>query len=446
MNMGFNDLIGKKALYPFEHRILNIILLFGIFLSLFCSLENYWLDLGTPLTSTTLIAAIALLYLYYLSTIKKKYTLTVVLVVVIVIFIVTPAIWIFNAGTLGGIPYYIITFSSLAAILIKGPKKYIAILALTIVASSLIIIEYEYPFIIQNYTTPIDRFIDIYIGLMINIFSNAFLFIFILHQYNTEQEKVGEYILQIQKQKLEIKYQDTLRIVNQQLQQEMDERKRMEREIFRLDRLHLVGEMAAGLGHEIRNPMTTVRGFLQVLRKSDSKNQEYFNIMIEELDRANVIITEFLSLAKNKRVEFQRKNLNEIIRTLLPLITADLLETSNNIHMSAGEIPELFLDEGEVRQLILNMIRNGLEAMPTGGNLTLSTFSDHEEVVLSVQDEGKEIEPDVLEKMGTPFFTTKDNGTGLGLAVCYSIVARHNACIKIETGATGTKFLVRFKC
>jgi len=403
------------------------------------------LDLGAPLIATTISANIVLIYLYYLSTIKKKYTLTVVLVVSIFIFIVTPASWIFNAGTLGGIPYYIITFSSLIAILIQGSKKYIALLLLIIVASILTLLEYKYPDLIQNFNTPIVRFIDIYIGLIINSVSNAFLFSFILDQYNQEQVKMRECLVQIQKQELEIQYQDNLRTVNQQLQHEIDERKRMEREIFLLDRLHLVGEMAAGLGHEIRNPMTTVRGFLQVLRKSDSKKQEYFDLMIEELDRANLIITEFLFLAKNKRVEFKRQDLNKIIKTVLPLIKADSFKANKYIHFSGGDIPEILLDEGEIRQLILNLIRNGLEAMSAGGNLTMSTFVEGQDIVLSVQDEGQGIDPDVLEKMGTPFFTTKDNGTGLGLAVCYSIVARHNACIKIETGSMGTKFLVRFK-
>ncbi|MEW5899031.1 MAG: ATP-binding protein, partial [Bacillota bacterium] len=88
---------------------------------------------------------------------------------------------------------------------------------------------------------------------------------------------------------------------------------------------------------------------------------------------------------------------------------------------------------------------NGLEAMPPGGTLTIKTFQEGEEVVLAVQDEGPGIEPDLLEKIGTPFFTTKDDGTGLGLAVCYSIAARHKAAITVETSPAGTTFFVRFK-
>jgi len=228
---------------------------------------------------------------------------------------------------------------------------------------------------------------------------------------------------------------------------DITEQKRLGKEIARLDRLNLVGEMAAGIGHEIRNPLTTVRGFLQMLGEKDdcTKYKDYFNLMIEELDRANSIITEYLSLAKNKPVELKRQNLNRIVSAILPLITADAMVTDKQIEMEMSDIPRLLLDEKEIRQLILNLVRNGLEVMSPGGELQIKTFAEGDEVVLSVKDHGRGIEPDVLEKIGTPFFTTKDNGTGLGLAVCYSIASRHNAMIKVETGSSGTTFFVRFK-
>lgn len=229
--------------------------------------------------------------------------------------------------------------------------------------------------------------------------------------------------------------------------EDITERKQVGEEMVRLDRLNLVGEMAAGIGHEVRNPMTTVRGFLQLLgRKKDcAQHKEFFELMIEELDRANSIITEFLSLAKNKAVEKRVMNLNQIVKTLSPLIEAEALKTDNPYKVELGNISDLLLDEKEIRQIILNLVRNGLEAMSSGGDLTIRTYADGDEVVLSVRDQGKGIEPDVLERIGTPFFTTKDNGTGLGLAVCYSIAARHNATIKVEAGPVGTTFYVRFK-
>jgi len=228
---------------------------------------------------------------------------------------------------------------------------------------------------------------------------------------------------------------------------DITERKKVEGEMVRLDRLHLVGEMAACIGHEIRNPITAVRGFLQLLKRNnkDDKSKEYFSIMIEELDRANSIIKEFLSLARDKAVELKTRNLNSIIKSLSPILAADAMNMNKSVEIELGEIPDLLMDEKEIRQLILNLVRNGLEAMSSGGSLTVRTYTDDQEVVLSLRDQGSGIEPDILEKIGTPFFTTKDNGTGLGLAVCYGIAARHKAAIEVDTCATGTTFYVRFR-
>lgn len=228
---------------------------------------------------------------------------------------------------------------------------------------------------------------------------------------------------------------------------DISERKKVEQELARLDRLNLVGEMAANIGHEVRNPLTTVRGFLQMLgRKSEnSHNAEYYNIMIDELDRANSIITEFLSMAKNKAVKMEDTSLNDIIRVLHPLLQADAIAANKQVLLALSDIPDVYIDQKEIRQLILNLARNGLEAMQSNGNLTLHTFTDTDAVVLAVQDEGSGIPQDLLDKLGTPFLTTKEQGTGLGLSICYSIAHRHGATIVLDTSNTGTTFSIRFK-
>ena len=228
---------------------------------------------------------------------------------------------------------------------------------------------------------------------------------------------------------------------------DITERKQLEKEMARLDRLNLIGEMAAGIAHEIRNPMTIVRGFLQMFWGNETfkEEKEHFDLMIDELDRANSIITEFLSLARNKVVNKKPLNLNVVLENLFPLIQADGLKFDKYVNMELEKVPELLMDEGEIRQVILNLVRNGFEATPPGGSISIKTYIKDSEAVLSVLDKGMGIEPSVLEKIGTPFVTTKDNGTGLGLAVCYSIAARHNAAIKVETSSGGTTFFVRFK-
>jgi len=228
---------------------------------------------------------------------------------------------------------------------------------------------------------------------------------------------------------------------------DVTERKRMAGEMARLERLNLIGEMAAGIGHEIRNPMTSVRGFLQMLtNKGDCSNYlKYFNIMIDELDRANNIITEFLSLAKNKPIELKVQSINDVVKALEPLIAVDSINCKMYYEIDLGDIGNIVLDEKQIRQLILNLVRNGLEAMEPGGTITIKTFIDGGEVVLMVKDNGCGINPQVLGKIGDPFVTTKENGTGLGLAVCYGVASRHSAKIEMETGPSGTTFFVRFR-
>jgi PAS domain S-box-containing protein len=220
-----------------------------------------------------------------------------------------------------------------------------------------------------------------------------------------------------------------------------------EKEMARLERLNLIGEMGAGIAHEIRNPMTTVRGFLQMSKKNESHpSHEYIELMVAELDRANAIITEFLTLAKNKTTNRETKSLNTIVDAIFPLIQAEALLSDKDVQILLGNVPELELDEKEIRQVILNLALNGLEAMSAGGLLTIRTFQEREDVVLEICDQGPGIPPEMMEKIGTPFVTTKETGTGLGLAVCYSVAARHGAAIEVQTGEEGTTFLVRFAC
>jgi PAS domain S-box-containing protein len=212
------------------------------------------------------------------------------------------------------------------------------------------------------------------------------------------------------------------------------------------DRMTMVGSMAATVAHEIRNPMTTVRGYLQVIGRKQEylKDKEKFKLMIEEIDRANSIIREYLSLSREKLVILKQCSLNTIIEALFPLIQADANSYKVYVNLSLTSIPELLLDENEFRQLLLNLVRNSIEAMPNGGDLNIRTFMEANQVVLSITDQGGGIPSHVLNKLGTPFVTTKDTGTGLGLPICYQIAHRHNATIKINTSHEGTTFFVYF--
>ena len=227
----------------------------------------------------------------------------------------------------------------------------------------------------------------------------------------------------------------------------IDEQKRIQREMARLEQLHLVGEMAAGISHEIRNPMTTVRGYLQMLKVKDRllDFSEQFDLMIEELDRANQIISEFLSLANNKIVVRTPINLVELIKAILPLIESDAHLLGQNVKTQLQKIPMALLDPREIRQLILNLVRNAFESMQSGGTLTIRIYKNNDKIVFAVQDEGSGIPEEIRSKLGTPFLTTKEKGTGLGLATCYSIAKRHDATIDFTTSDSGTTFYLYIK-
>lgn len=228
---------------------------------------------------------------------------------------------------------------------------------------------------------------------------------------------------------------------------DITERESLRGELEKLDRLNLVGEMAASVAHEIRNPMTTVRGYLQFMSKKSGEKDRY-DILISELDRANSIIEDFLSLARSRTVAKELCNLNEIIASLQPLLYADSVKDGIlvELELEAG-LPNLLLHKKAIKQLVLNLYRNAAEAMGTtaAGRIAIRTTYINECICLETRDNGCGIPPDRIKKVLEPFYTTKGNGTGLGLAVCLSIAGQHNADLTIDsTVGVGTAIRVTF--
>ena len=282
MQIHVNQLIGDESIFSAEHRIFNIVLLVGILLSMSGALINYCMNLGTAITLIIFFNGVILGILYYISMVKKQYSVSVLVLICMCVFIITPSIWIFNGGILGGATLYILIFTSMIAALLRGRIRLALLGCLVIVTLTLVIVEYRNPLWITGYTSEISRYIDISFELICTMIANALLIVVILNYYTKEYHRARDYRAQIEKQK-------------------------MENAMNRLERLNLIGEMAASIGHEIRNPLTTVRGYLQYFnaKKEFSDYYENFVVMIQELDRANLIITEFLSLAKNKKVRLE---------------------------------------------------------------------------------------------------------------------------------------------
>lgn len=421
MKIDYAKLIGDESEFSVEHRILNIILLFGALLALISGIFNHLLGLGTPVTAVSLVSTVVVLVFFYLSRCKYLFSLPGTLVIIYAGFIVTPLIWVTNGGMSGGTAYYIFICGSITAALLKGWRQVTLIVCLGSMALGLMALEYKGFLPVTGYASDFDHYADIAFTLMLTMIANVTLFVVVLNFFKREEERARNYLSRIEKQQMAI-------------------------EMARLDRLNLVGEMAASIGHEVRNPLTTVRGFLQFFQ-AKNEYQAYrsqFALMIEELDRANSIITEYLSLAKNKRIDLETVDLNSVILSLYPLIQASALQEGKQVQIDLDYPAIISADRNEIRQCLLNLTRNGMEASGKGGLVAIATIVTPDSVLLSVKDTGQGIPPEILDKLGTPFLTTKENGAGLGLAVCYKIIERHGAKVEVSTGNTGTTFIIRF--
>jgi len=229
--------------------------------------------------------------------------------------------------------------------------------------------------------------------------------------------------------------------------QDVTELRQLQSEVGRMERLSLIGQMAASITHEIRNPMAVIRGFVQLIQERSPKNQEeYFQIVIDELDRANMIISDFLSLAQNRELAMELTSLHDVVNELIPLLSADANLRGQSIEVSLCEdLPLIMMNDREIKQLFLNIARNGMEAMDNKGSLHISTRNNGNKIELRIADQGVGIPPEQMQHLFEPFFSTKTQGTGLGLPLCLSIAERHNGRIDVESKeGEGTAFIVTF--
>lgn len=224
----------------------------------------------------------------------------------------------------------------------------------------------------------------------------------------------------------------------------------LEAQVQRSDRLAMIGQIAAGTAHEIRNPLTSIKGFLQILNKTFaaknmSKEMGFTEIMLTEIDRVNELVNEFLLLSKPKHVVYQPIDVPSVIKGLLPIIHNEaILHDVQLVYEPAASLPPVIADQELLKQVFLNICKNGIEAMAAGGKLTIieKVNTDEKRVQVEVRDNGPGIPVFVLDKIFDPFFTTKEQGTGLGLSVCQRIVHDMGGHIRVSSKGFGTTFTV----
>ncbi|PLS03069.1 PAS domain-containing sensor histidine kinase [Neobacillus cucumis] len=220
----------------------------------------------------------------------------------------------------------------------------------------------------------------------------------------------------------------------------------IEEQLRKSDTLNVIGELAAGIAHEIRNPMTALKGFIQLLESCIIKEHPmYYQVITSELARMDSIINEFLILAKPHATKFQEKDFNQIIRETVDLLSAQaVLHNVQFVTDYDSEIPLVFCEPNQLKKVFINVIKNAIEVMPLGGKITVTTKKqDNGQIQISIQDEGSGIPKEMIKKLGEPFYTTKDQGTGLGLMVSYRIINEHQGKIRIDSEeGKGTTFYI----
>lgn len=226
------------------------------------------------------------------------------------------------------------------------------------------------------------------------------------------------------------------------------EKREMEEQLRKSDTLTVVGELAAGIAHEIRNPMTALKGFIQLLQSSikDGQYAMYFDVITSELKRIESIITEFLVLAKPQAISYQQKSVVKIMQDTLDLLSAQAaLENVQFASFYEENLPEVYCEQNQLKQVFINILKNAIEVMPKGGTVSVILQQVENNILLiSIKDEGTGIPEDKIKKLGEPFYTTKERGTGLGLMVSYKIVEEHNGTIEVESElGKGTTFYIK---
>jgi len=215
--------------------------------------------------------------------------------------------------------------------------------------------------------------------------------------------------------------------------------KRLEEQVQRAERLAAVGRLAAGVAHEIRNPLSSIRGFAYLLGKGHgeaSPEREYADVMVREIDRINHVVSDLLNFARPMTLEPEDIHLADIIDHVVALVSADTKEQGIEIRVrNDPERLRLFADPNQLTQAILNLMLNAIHALEGGGMIEVDTRSSElgEGVVISIEDNGPGIRPDHQEKIFEPFTTTRERGTGLGLAIVRKIAENHNGSVHLES-------------
>lgn len=220
---------------------------------------------------------------------------------------------------------------------------------------------------------------------------------------------------------------------------DIGERKKTEKLLGDSDKLLMAGQFAAGIAHEIRNPITAIKGFLQLMEHNSNTNDYYLNIIFSEVNRIELILSELLSLSKPKEMDFKHNNLQELLREVTALIETQAILHNIELQLQLDDhVPNILCDANKMKQVFINFLKNSIEAMPDGGTISVQLRKERDTVYIRFKDNGPGIPKKLLHRIHEPFFTTKEKGTGLGLMISKQIIENHQGYFTVNSNSFGT--------
>ncbi|WP_245831782.1 ATP-binding protein [Oceanobacillus senegalensis] len=212
---------------------------------------------------------------------------------------------------------------------------------------------------------------------------------------------------------------------------DISDRKETEELLVRSEKMSVAGQLAAGIAHEIRNPLTSIKGFLQLLQAGVDRKEEYYKIMIEEIEKMEKITSELLFVSK-PLTDFKRlESIKEMIDDTVSLLHSQAKLKNIGLIIQEPITANIHCDKSQIKQVLINMVKNAIEAMDKPGEITIRVLSNTSSIEIHIMDEGPGIPEDILHKLGEPFFTTKKNGTGLGIMISKQILEEHHGRLEI---------------